>query len=79
MYAYEVKIHLKERYGLNVATVTVYTVLYRMKHEGLLATYEESGTKYYKVTEKGVIVYKEAKRFLHRILKLLEDINNMTT
>jgi|GEM_PF-235167 len=73
MYAYEVKVKLRECYGLRAATVTVYTVLYRMTREGLLTTYEESGTKYYQVTEKGLEVYRNAISFIEKILKVLKE------
>ncbi|MDI9619614.1 MAG: PadR family transcriptional regulator [Candidatus Nezhaarchaeota archaeon] len=53
-YAYQVKVALKEKYGIDAATVTVYTVLYRMEREGLIAKVKSGEDTFYKPTEKGL-------------------------
>lgn len=70
-YAYKVKILLREKYNINVATVTVYTVLYRMEMEGLI-TKIRSDDKVYKVTEKGLEQLNKALMFLKKLIGMLE-------
>jgi len=70
-YAYKVKVLLREKYNINVATVTVYTVLYRMEREGLI-TRIKGDDKVYKVTEKGLEQLNKALTFLKNITRMLE-------
>lgn len=70
-YAYKVKVLLREKYNINVATVTVYTVLYRMEREGLI-TKVKSDDKTYKVTEKGLEQLNKALTFLKNLIGILE-------
>lgn len=56
--------------------VTSYTVLYRLQRDGYLTTeWEEQrgkpARKYYKITEKGQKLYKEAERYLADLSKKL--------
>ncbi|MEM0317957.1 MAG: PadR family transcriptional regulator [Candidatus Nezhaarchaeales archaeon] len=70
-YAYKVKVLLREKYNINVATVTVYAVLYRMEREGLI-TRIKGDDKVYKVTEKGLEQLNKALTFLKNITRMLE-------
>lgn len=72
MYAYKVKVTLGEKYNINVATVTVYTVLYRMEREGLIAKIKGGDTTY-KATEKGLEQLSKALDFLKKVIRLLEE------
>lgn len=71
-YAYKVKVLLREKYNINVATVTVYTVLYRMEREGLIAKVKDD-TKIYRATEKGIEQYEKALAFIKEMLEVLEN------
>ena len=71
MYAYQVKVTLKEKYGINVATVTVYTVLYRMEREGLIIKVRANEDKLYKPTEKGLEQLEKGLSFLHDVIERL--------
>ncbi len=72
LYAYAVRVAIRQKYGFKVATVTVYTVLYRMRREGLLETFEEGGTTYYKPSEKGLKAYETALNFLETLVKVFK-------
>jgi len=77
MYAYEIAKTIKEKYGIPVAKVTTYVVLYAMKREGLIEKKIKSPSlsnpsrKYYGITEKGLRVLEESRSFLRRILEVL--------
>ncbi|NHW45259.1 MAG: PadR family transcriptional regulator, partial [Candidatus Verstraetearchaeota archaeon] len=71
MYAYKVKVVLRERYNINVATVTVYTVLYRMEREGLITKVKGDNTMY-RVTERGLEQLNKAIEFMKGVVRSLE-------
>jgi DNA-binding PadR family transcriptional regulator len=71
MYAYKVKVVLREKYNINVATVTVYTVLYRMEREGLITKVEGDNTMY-RVTERGLEQLNKAIEFMKGVVRSLE-------
>ena len=71
MYAYKVKVVLREKYNINVATVTVYTVLYRMEREGLIMKVRGDDVTY-RTTEKGLEQLSKALAFMKEIVQLLE-------
>jgi len=79
MYAYEIAKALKGKYGIPVATVTTYVVLYKMEREGLIikkgdnSSIRKPGRKYYAITEKGILALGEGKKILVNILKLLAE------
>ncbi|MGP3667541.1 MAG: PadR family transcriptional regulator [Candidatus Bathyarchaeota archaeon] len=75
MYAYEIAKVLKEKYQIPVATVTTYIVLYKMEREGLIKKRDSEGMfrrKYYIITEKGFLALDNGKKFLNKIIKMLE-------
>lgn len=71
MYAYKVKVVLREKYNINVATVTVYTVLYRMEREGLITKVRGDETTY-RATERGLEQLNKALAFMKGVIQLLE-------
>ena len=62
-YGYDIKRRLNHNYNIKPATITVYTVLYRMEREGLI---KRSENGLYNITEKGLEAYKAG-------IKLIED------
>jgi len=68
LHGYGVKKKIREEFNFNPATITTYTVLYRMEKEGLIEK-DESNT--YKITEKGSNAYEKAKQFIKDILETL--------
>ncbi|HEV51638.1 MAG TPA: PadR family transcriptional regulator [Thermoprotei archaeon] len=78
MYAYEIKKALHLQFGLRPATVTVYSVLYRMEKEGLLQS-RSTGTglgrlskRYYTVTDKGMRELQQAVDFIDEVRSKLQ-------
>jgi len=71
MYAYKVKVVLREKYNIDVATVTVYTVLYRMEREGLITKARGDETTY-RATERGLEQLNKALAFMKGVIQLLE-------
>jgi PadR family transcriptional regulator PadR len=70
-HGYGVKKTIKELYGFNPATITTYTVLYRMEKEGLIM---KDATNRYHPTEKGLEALDKAVNLLKEtIRKLTED------
>ncbi len=74
LYAYEIKNILKNRFGFNVATITVYMVLYKMEREGLIGKTtrkEKARRQYYEITPLGLKTLKDGLSFLEKTLKNL--------
>lgn len=69
---YEVKVVLRERFGVNPPAITVYTVLYRMVREGLLKRVSDNGVTKYVVDKKGLESFKQAVLFLEKLLLKLK-------
>jgi len=67
-YAYDVKKRIVEKFGFQPATITVYTVMYKMTREGLLEK-DENGT--YRVTEQGKRAYEEGLKILEETVTML--------
>ena len=67
-YAYDVKRKIIERFGFKPATITVYTVIYRLEREGILEKTKE-GT--YVVTSQGRRAYEEALKMIASVLEQL--------
>jgi len=72
MYGYEIANYLKNNKGLDAAVITVYTVLYKMEREGLIA--RKTGDKidlrkvYYETTPQGTAVLQEGIEFLQGLV-----------
>ncbi len=73
MRAYSIKKKIAEKYGVRPSTITVYTVIYRMAGEGLLARTSGDGDVLYTVTEKGLRTYYEGIEFIREILERLGE------
>jgi len=77
MYGYEVANELRSRFQIDVATITVYVVLYRMSAEGLVRRLTDRGNKlglrkvFYQVTERGLEAFKDGLRFIEETLRTL--------
>ncbi|MBS7612377.1 helix-turn-helix transcriptional regulator [Candidatus Bathyarchaeota archaeon] len=74
LYAYEVRKILKSRFGFNVATITIYMVLYKMEKEGLIkkSTKKKSARRqYYEITLLGLKTLKDGLSFLEKTLENL--------
>ncbi len=69
-YGYDVKRRIHELFGFKPATVTTYTVLYRLEREGLLVK-DDNGL--YRVTGVGEELYREALKFIRGTLRGLES------
>lgn len=70
--AYDLKVRLKERFGINPPAITVYTVIYRMARDGLVQRKKEGEETYYVPTELGIESYKKALLFIETILSKLK-------
>ncbi len=68
--AYDIRRRLIEVYGLKPATVTVYSVIYRMAREGLLRKTNEPETRY-EVTSRGVECLRKAVELLKELVEKL--------
>ncbi len=66
--AYSFRKYLRERYGIDPSTITVYMVVYRMTGEGLIEKVEIGSETLYRVTDKGVKAYMEGLKIMHEIL-----------
>ena len=69
-FAYEVRAAVQEQFGVEIAPVTAYVLLYKLQREELV---ERSGErqegrrparKYYAITEKGRLALSEARQYL---------------
>ncbi len=69
-HGYGVKKTIKELYGFNPATITTYTVLYRMEKEGLIKKDEANR---YHPTEKGLEALNKAVNLLKETIRKLEE------
>lgn len=65
---YEIVKEIRDRYMINVTTVAVYVVLYKMERDGLLVSYDDNGKRRYRVTQDGLREYNEAIKALVNLL-----------
>lgn len=70
--AYDVKIKLRERFGIDPPAVTVYTVIYRMGLDGLLSRVREGDETRYQPTEIGIETFRKAILFLEETIARLK-------
>jgi len=71
LYGYAVKKAIRDKFKFSPSTVTVYAVLYRMVHEGLIEKEVRDDTTYYRPTEKGMEVFRRAKDFFESLYRSL--------
>lgn len=70
--AYDLKIKLRERFEINPPAVTVYTVIYRMGMDGLLAKVKEGDEVKYQPTRIGIEAFNRAIVMLEEIVSKLK-------
>lgn len=70
--AYDIKVKLRERFNINPPAVTVYTVIYRMSFDGLLARLHENSETKYKPTDLGIEAFRKALVFLEEVIAKLK-------
>jgi DNA-binding PadR family transcriptional regulator len=70
--AYDIKVHLREKFGINAPAVTVYTVLYRMRRDGLVEVKREGDNVLYTPTDRGLEAFKQGLVFIEEVLAKLK-------
>ena len=76
-FAYELRGAVKERYGVEMASVTAYVLLYKLRRDGLvdLSTERREGKrptrKYYRITKTGRESLADAKKYLQLLIQTL--------
>jgi DNA-binding PadR family transcriptional regulator len=81
MYGYELRKSIKSRFGFEPATVTSYTILYKLEKDGLVSVNVVENAegrpdrKYYTITELGKKSMADAKELF---LEILENVFDQT-
>jgi DNA-binding PadR family transcriptional regulator len=76
-FAYELRGAIKERYGVEMASVTAYVLLYKLRRDGLVELSEERKEgrrptrKYYRITDTGLKTLEQARSYLELLAKTL--------
>lgn len=79
-FAYELRGAVRERFGVEMASVTAYVLLYKLRRDGLVQLSEERREgkrptrKYYKITELGLQTLVEARDYLLLLSKTLNEL-----
>jgi DNA-binding PadR family transcriptional regulator len=79
MYGYELRQSIKQRFGFEPATVTSYTILYKLQKDELVDSHVRNNPegrpdrKYYSITPKGKAMMRNAKDLLNEILNKVFD------
>jgi DNA-binding PadR family transcriptional regulator len=77
-FAYELQGAIKDRYGVEIASVTAYVLLYKLQRDGLVELSEERKEgrrptrKYYRITDNGRQTLDQARKYL---VLLVETLN----
>ncbi|MEM3542356.1 MAG: PadR family transcriptional regulator [Candidatus Methanomethylicia archaeon] len=69
LYGYAVKKAISEKFHFNPSTITVYAVIYKMVREGLIEKFSEGEITYYRVTDKGFMLFEKARKFIRDMEK----------
>lgn len=72
MKAYDIRKKLLEFFGLKVPAITVYSVVYRLRSEGILEQVRVGGDVVYRVTDRGIAEFKQALEFLENTTSRLK-------
>ena len=64
----EIKVRVSTKYHFTPATITFYTVLYRLRREGLVKKVEESFRSEYEITSKGRVELGKGRALLKYVL-----------
>ena len=76
-YAYELREEIEKRFGFSPATVTNYTILYRLEREGVVHKVDKRNEderidrKYYAITELGEKLMDDAEEYLRQTISKL--------
>lgn len=76
-FAYELRGVVKERFGVEMASVTAYVLLYKLQRDGLVQLSQERREgkrptrKYYRITDKGRDTLVLARQYLQLLSKTL--------
>jgi DNA-binding PadR family transcriptional regulator len=76
-FGYEVKGVVKDRFGVDMASVTAYVLLHKLQRDGLVELSEERKEgrrpprKYYRITETGRDTLRQARQFLDLLARTL--------
>ena len=79
MYGYELKESIKTKFGFEPATVTSYTILYKLEKDNLVSSHVldnpegRPDRKYYAITSEGKKAMKKAKGLFEEILTKVFD------
>ena len=79
-FAYELRGAIQERFGVEMASVTAYVLLYKLRRDGLVQLSEERREgkrptrKYYRITDLGLQTLIEARMYLRLLSKTLNDL-----
>ncbi len=73
-YAYHVRKLINEFFGFSPATITLYSVVYRLKKSGLIKEELVSGEKVYKPTDEGIKELEGAISYMEQVVKRLKEI-----
>jgi len=65
----EIKHDVKAKYGFSPATITFYTVLYRLRREGLVKKSSDDFRAKYQITAKGKEELFRGRNFIEMVLK----------
>ena len=80
MYGYELRDSIKSRFGFEPATVTSYTILYKLEKDGLVTSHMKDNPegrpdrKYYTITEEGKEAMRDAKGLFEEIIEKVFDV-----
>jgi len=76
-FAYELQGAIKDRYGVEIASVTAYVLFYKLQRDGLVELSEERKEgrrpirKYYRITDRGRTTLNQARMYLELLVKTL--------
>lgn len=75
-YAYHVRKLINEFFGFSPTTITLYSVIYRLKKSGLIKEELVSGEKIYKPTDEGIKELERAISYMEQTVKRLKEITH---
>ncbi len=68
-YPGEIKENVESKYGFSPATITFYSVLYRLRREGLVKKSSDDFRAKYRITEKGKDELSRGRNFIEKVLR----------
>ncbi|MCD6324475.1 MAG: PadR family transcriptional regulator [Desulfurococcales archaeon] len=71
-YAYDIRKRIARDFGFKPSTITLYSVVYRLKREGLIRE-RGDGFKVYEVTDEGVEALREGVRFIEENARRIRE------